>query len=270
MTDKAREARFTLGYGIYGWVAMTGNAEIINNLPKDSRFKPTEGIDDNVNSLICAPFKGKGQVIGLINAYRLDGEVFDESSYELLFSMASQVGMALENARLFEETKTLAITDGMTSLYNHRYFTERLNEEFERAQRYKRDISLIMIDIDFFKKYNDAHGHPKGDMVLKDFSETAKRVLRDSDVFARYGGEEFVIILVETASDVAVEVAEKLRKAVESKDFEGGESQPGGRVTISLGVASYTDGMESADYLVKKADNALYRAKEDGRNRVCT
>ncbi len=270
MTDKAREARFTLGDGIYGWVAMTGNAEIINNLPKDSRFKPTEGIDDNVNSLICAPFKGKGQVIGLINAYRLDGEVFDESSYELLFSMASQVGMALENARLFEETKTLAITDGMTSLYNYRYFTERLNEEFERAQRYKRDISLIMVDMDYFKKYNDAHGHPKGDILLKDFSEILQKVFRGSDVIARYGGEEFVIILNETANDVAIEVAEKLRKTVELKDFEGGDSQPGGRVTISLGVASYADGIKSADDLVKKADNALYRAKEEGRNRVCT
>ncbi len=270
MPDKAREARFTLGDGIYGWVAMTGNAEIINNLPKDSRFKPTEGIDDNVSSLICAPFKGKGQVIGLINAYRLDGEVFDESSYELLFSMASQVGMALENARLFEETKTLAITDGMTSLYNYRYFTERLCEEFERAKRYKRDISLIMIDIDFFKKYNDAHGHPKGDILLKDFSEILRKTLRDSDILARYGGEEFVIILNETANDVAVEVAEKLRKAVELKDFEGGESQPVGRVTISLGVASYADGMKSTDDLVKNADNALYRAKEEGRNRVCT
>lgn len=269
MPDKARETKFTLGEGIYGWIAMTGNAEVINDLPKHPRFKPTEGIDGDVSSLICAPFKGKGQVIGLINAYRLDGEVFDESSYELLFSMASQVGMALENARLFEETKTLAITDGMTSLYNYRYFTERLNEEFERAKRYKRDISLIMADMDYFKKYNDAHGHPKGDMLLKDFSGILQKVLRDSDIIARYGGEEFVIILTETANDVAVEVAEKLRKTVELKDFEGGESQPGGRVTISLGVASYADWMKSADDLVKNADNALYRAKEEGRNRVC-
>ena len=270
MPDKAKEARFILGEGIYGWVAMTGNAEIINNLSKDSRFKPTDGIDDNSSSLICAPFKGKGQVIGVINAYRLDGEDFDESSYKLLFSMASQVGMALENARLFEETRALAITDGMTSLYNYRYFREHLDNEFERVKRYKRDISLIMIDVDFFKKYNDAHGHPKGDMLLKEFSEILKHVIRASDISARYGGEEFVVILIETAKDVAVEVAEKIRRAVELKDFEGGESQPGGRVTISLGIASYTDGTDSPDDLVKNADNALYRAKEEGRNRVCT
>lgn len=269
MSDKARESRFKLGEGIYGRIAMTGSAELINNLPENRRFKPTEGIDDDVYSLICAPFKGRGQVIGLINTYRLGGEVFNESSYELLMSTANQIGMALENARLFEKAKILAITDGMTSLYNYRYFTERLNEEFERAKRYKRDISLIMADMDYFKKYNDAHGHPKGDMLLKDFSEILKKVFRDSDIIARYGGEEFVIILIETAVDVAVEVAEKLRIAVESSNFYGRETQPGGRVTISLGVASYTDEIKSADDLVKIADNALYRAKEEGRNRVC-
>lgn len=270
MSDKAKDAKFKMGEGLYGWIAKTGNAEIINNLPTHPRFKPTEGIDDDVSSLICAPFKGRGEVFGLINAYRLGGEVFSDSSYELLISTSIQVGMALENARLFEKTNILAITDGMTSLYNYRYFLERLNKEFTRAKRYKNDFSLIMADIDYFKKYNDAHGHPKGDALLRDFSDILKRVFRDSDVVARYGGEEFVVILMETDKDIAVDIAEKLRKAVELKDFEGGYSQPGGRITVSLGVASYTDELKSADDIVKNADNALYRAKEEGRNRVCT
>lgn len=268
MPDKAREARFKLGEGIYGRVAVTGNPEVINNPSKHPMFQPTEGLDDDVSSLICAPFKGRGQIIGVINAYRLGGEAFDDLSYELMIAAANQIGVALENARLFEETRILAITDGMTSLYNYRHFTERLNEEFERARRYKRDFSLIMIDIDFFKKYNDTHGHPNGDKLLREFSGILKRIMRHSDFIARYGGEEFVVILPETGKEMAVEAAEKIRKWIESEDFEGGETQPGGRVTVSLGVASYSEALKSADDLVKSADNALYRAKEEGRNRV--
>lgn len=267
--DRAREARFKMGEGVYGLIAVTGLGEVLNDLPRHPSFKPTEGLDDDVSSLICAPFKGRGQVIGLLNAYRVGGDAFDEASYELLITTAGQIGIALENARLFEETKTLAITDGMTSLFNYRYFRERLNEEFERERRYKRELSLIMIDIDFFKKYNDLNGHPKGDKLLKDFSAILKNIFRSSDIVARYGGEEFIIILPETTKERAVEIAERLRKEVEATDFEGGKTQPDGRVTISLGVTCYSEGLKSADDLVKSADNLLYRAKEEGRNRVC-
>src|SRR4030065_163537 len=155
-----------------------------------------------------------------------------------------------------------------SSLYNHRYFRVRFKVELERANRYKRPISLIMIDIDFFKHYNDAHGHPQGDEVLKSFSVILKKTIRDSDIACRYGGEEFAIILPETGGELAFAAAERVRKAIETNDFPGGETQPCGRGTVSMGVSSYTEGM-SADELLKSADNALYRAKEEGRNRVC-
>lgn len=203
----------------------------------------------------------------MINAYRVR-EVFDEPSFELLIAAAGQIGMALENARLFEETKILSITDGVTSLYNHRYFRERLEEEFERAKRYKRPLSLIMIDLDFFKKYNDTNGHPKGDELLRNIAEIFKREARKSDIVARYGGEEFVIILPETLKETSVVMAERLRKEIESTVFKGGETQPGGRVTISLGISSY-DGSGTIEEFIKRADDALYCAKKDGRNRVC-
>lgn len=267
--DKAGQARFKLGEGVYGMIAVIGIAEMMNNLSEHPNFKPTEGLDNDISSLICAPFKGRGRVIGLLNAYRVGGEAFDEASYELLLATASQVGVALENAMLFEETKILAITDGLTLLFNRRYFTERLNEEFERARRYKRDISLVLIDIDHFKKYNDANGHPEGDKLLKDFSMIAKKIFRSSDIISRYGGEEFVVILPETSREMAYTIAERLRKEIESTDFVGGKTQPGGRVTISLGVTSGYEGLSFADDLVKQADNLLYRAKEEGRNRTC-
>ena len=268
MPEKAMDIRVRLGEGVYGRVALTGQAEIVNDVANQSRFTLTEGLDDDISSIICSPFKGKDRVLGLLNAYRLEGGVFTEADLELLAAVSSQVGMALENARLFQEVKTLAITDGMTSLYNHRYFRERFKVELERANRYKRPISLIMIDIDFFKHYNDAHGHPQGDEVLKSFSVILKKTIRDSDIACRYGGEEFAIILPETGGELAFAAAERVRKAIETNDFPGGETQPCGRVTVSMGVSSYTEGM-SADELLKSADNALYRAKEEGRNRVC-
>jgi len=269
INEKVKEVRYKVGEGVYGLVALTGQAEIINDLPRHPRFKPIQGFDDDASSLICAPFKGKDKVIGIINGYRLGEEKFDEASFELLVTVATQVGMALENVRLFEETKVLSITDGMTSLYNYRYFMEHLNEEFERAKRYKRSLSVIMVDVDFFKKYNDANGHPKGDELLRKVAEIFKRTARISDTVARYGGEEFVVILPETCGEMAFGMAERLRKEVEANDFEGGKTQPGGRVTISLGVASYPEVTDSCEGIIKCADDALYRAKEEGRNRAC-
>lgn len=268
MPERAMDIRVRLGEGVYGRAALTGQAEIVNDVANQSRFTPIEGLDDGISSIICAPFKGRDQVLGLLNAYRLEGGVFNESDLELLTAVSSQVGIALENARLFHETKTLAITDGMTSLYNHRYFQERLKEEFERADRYKRPLSLVMMDIDFFKHYNDAHGHPQGDELLKSFSAILRKTIRDSDIASRYGGEEFVVILPETGGELAFIAAERVRKAIEANDFPGGETQPGGKVTVSMGVSSYTDGM-SANELLQSADKALYLAKEEGRNRVC-
>ncbi|OGL40280.1 MAG: hypothetical protein A2042_02470 [Candidatus Schekmanbacteria bacterium GWA2_38_11] len=270
MNKKAMEIRCKVGEGVYGWTVLTGHAEVINDVSKHSRFKPIQGLDDDIGYLICAPFKGRDQVIGVINAYRLGREEpFDKASFDLLTAVATQVGITLENVRLFEETKTLSITDSMTSLYNYRYFMECLNEEFERAKRYKRPLSLIMIDIDFFKQYNDAHGHPKGDELLRNIAEIFKKTMRKSDTVARYGGEEFTVILPETGKEMAFTMAERLRKEVEANDFECAETQPSGRLTISLGVASYSEESESFEEVIKRADNALYRAKEEGRNRAC-
>jgi diguanylate cyclase (GGDEF)-like protein len=169
-----------------------------------------------------------------------------------------------------EEIKALAITDGVTSLYNQRYFMERLNEEFERVRRYKRNLSLIMIDIDHFKKYNDIHEHPKGNEILKDVAEILNTTVRQSDTVARYTEEKFIIVLPETGIDYATALAERLRREVEFYDFPDSEIQPSGRITISLGVASYREDLKSIDDLIKNAGAALYRAKEAGRNRVCT
>jgi diguanylate cyclase (GGDEF)-like protein len=162
----------------------------------------------------------------------------------------------------------LAITDGLTQLYNHRYFHERLESEVERSNRTGLPLSLLMIDVDHFKHYNDLNGHPAGDTVLRKVARILSEGRRLNDVVARYGGEEFTILLVDTPTDAAAQLAENLRQRVAEEEFANGEAQPMGRLTISLGVASYPHSAVSAVELVEAADVALYRAKGGGRNRV--
>ena len=168
----------------------------------------------------------------------------------------------------YEIAATQACTDPMTGLYNPRYLWHTLDRELERAGRYGRLCSLMMLDIDFFKNYNDRHGHLLGDEVLKMSAEIFRQNLRNTDITARYGGEEFLVIMPETGKDLAFLVGEKLRKSFESYPFPHEETQPGGRLTISIGIATFPGDSDKARSLVDKADKALYRAKEGGRNRV--
>ncbi|MCH6559510.1 diguanylate cyclase [candidate division KSB1 bacterium] len=174
----------------------------------------------------------------------------------------------IELQRTKEELRQLAITDGLTGLYNYRYFKEQLLQELKRAQRHSLDISVVMIDIDHFKQYNDKNGHPAGDVVLKDIARLLRDNIRNIDLAARYGGEEFSLILIETDKPSAKIVSEKIRKLVEDYGFAYESSQPDGKLTISTGVATFPEDGEDFDTLVSKADQRLYRAKEAGRNLI--
>lgn len=165
--------------------------------------------------------------------------------------------------------ESLATTDGLTGLFNHRYFYTKLEEEISRAIRYSNPLSIVMIDIDHFKQYNDTWGHISGDIILKMFSETLRMHSRDTDVVARYGGEEFAIILPESDLVTALAVAERIRSTIQSTRYPKAESQPGGRLSASFGVAVH-DGMGSCKEFVELADKALYLAKQNGRDRIMT
>jgi diguanylate cyclase (GGDEF)-like protein len=175
-----------------------------------------------------------------------------------------RIQKALEHAR----TRRLASTDGLTEVYNHRTFQERLSQEIARADRYRRPLSVLMIDVDHFKVYNDTCGHPQGDIVLQDLARLLREMSRTSDTVARYGGEEFALILPETDSVGAQKIAQRLREQVEGYAFPGKEIMPGGTLTISIGVATHAPA-GSKDALLQAADTALYTAKREGRNRVC-
>jgi len=198
----------------------------------------------------------------------------DSSVVELLREASFQQAILIADLRKKKEAlKKLVITDGLTGLYNHRHFQQRLQDECDRARRYSYKLSLIMIDIDNFKHYNDTYGHPAGDKVLLQVAEILSDKARQSDIVARYGGEEFAILCHSSLADT-VGVAERLRLDIEAAEFWGQEQQPllvgqsHGSLTICLGVAAFGTSMKDPGDLVELADKKLYQAKKAGRNRV--
>jgi diguanylate cyclase (GGDEF)-like protein len=180
--------------------------------------------------------------------------------------LAIAAAESVARTRLFEHVEKLATTDGLTGLLNRRTFNAQLALRLREAQRYRRHLSLLLVDIDHFKKVNDTHGHPAGDAVLRGVAAIAASQARETDMVARYGGEELALVLPETDSAGARAIAERLRSAVASADHATDKGHL--RVTISLGIATWPGDGAAAEELIEAADKALYRAKQAGRNRV--
>jgi diguanylate cyclase (GGDEF)-like protein len=207
---------------------------------------------------IVIPLKAVNRVVGLLSLYTEQGTEVGEDLQQFLDSLGSLIGIAVNNSRHYEEIKTVSLHDPLTGLANRRFLEIQLEKCFGAAKRYQEKLSLVMLDIDHFKEYNDTHGHQAGDRLLTRLAEVLLREMRDSDYVFRYGGEEFLCMFPETGLATAGEAAERLRMAVEAETD----------VTISLGVATFTGDMPDKETLVRKADEALYRAKQEGRNRV--
>lgn len=255
--------KIRVGEGVAGTVLKTGNSIIVNEGHKDPLFKNFDTkYESTVRNLISVPLKIKERITGVINGVnKSEEQMFTDEDQRLLEALAQQAAMAVEHARLYE----LAITDGLTKLFIHRYFQARLDEEMIRAKRYHTACSLILFDIDHFKKFNDTYGHQQGDIVLIEVARLIKDAVRDTiDIPARYGGEEFAIILPETDAKGALLVAERLRKTIEAHEFPGQDQAL--KVTVSLGIASFPDHASVKNILIKKADVTLYKCKENGRN----
>ena len=173
-----------------------------------------------------------------------------------------------ELGTLNKKFRELAIRDGLTGLFNHRHGEDRLADEVDRARKFNRNLSLLFIDLDNFKFFNDKHGHLAGDEVLHSLGKLMSGATRDSDTLARWGGEEFIIIAPETNEQQACQLAETIRKLVAEYAFPHADQQPLGHVSLSIGVATMSDGIANAEQLLKLADKAVYRAKESGRDRT--
>ncbi|MBI2561149.1 MAG: sensor domain-containing diguanylate cyclase [candidate division NC10 bacterium] len=258
-----------LGEGISGLVAQTGQAMLVPDASAESRFLEQECFPQQHGSFICVPLRIKGrEVIGVLNAQKPEPHGFSLGDMDLFQAVANQVAAALENAQLYQRTKELSARDDLTGLFNRRHFFENLEKEIQRARRYRRVFSLLMLDLDDFKGYNDSHGHLRGDEALKEVARLLLANSRRADVVGRFGGEEFVVLLPEINKQGAAVVAEKMRAAVEQYAFFGRESQPGGRLTVTLGLVTYPVDSEEGLELVDLADRALYAGKQQGGNRV--
>ncbi|HZB04123.1 MAG TPA: diguanylate cyclase [Actinomycetota bacterium] len=236
-------------------------------IPRDP-VTAAEPVEPSASTAIAVPLVRGDRTMGVIALYgRPTPEPFGEGDVETLSSFAAQASVAIENVLLHQETEQLSITDGLTGVWNRRYLELSLRKEIERASRFSRPLSVLMIDIDRFKDVNDRFGHPRGDGVLVEVTRRIMGTIRTQiDFVSRYGGEEFVVVLPETPCDGGKVVAEKIRAAVRDHPFVGDGTHL--TITVSVGVSAYPlDGLTAED-IIRAADEAMYRAKRAGRDRV--
>jgi diguanylate cyclase (GGDEF)-like protein len=247
------------------WVASQREAR---HLPDTAQEASLAGLDlpDMVRSLILLPLVIREELLGSLLVFSAQAKAFDARDLENLKTLANQLVIGMEKTSLYERVQKLSVTDGLTGLYVHRYLLQRLEEEIRRSARYSSSLSLLMLDIDFFKNANDRFGHLAGDEVLKRVAGILKRQVDGLDLVARYGGEEFAVILPDQGQAQALRKAEAIRAAVEAEPFRFQEEDL--RVTISGGAASFPDQARTHKGLLELADKALYRSKAEGRNRV--
>jgi diguanylate cyclase (GGDEF)-like protein len=223
---------------------------------------------DDLSSHAAIWLRAGDSIFGVLAVASSDPRVLSTVELERLQVISNQASLALQNALLHEELERLSVTDRLTELYNHGYFQQRLEEELGRAARFGHTLSLIMIDIDDFKEFNDSYGHPRGDRVLQAVSEQIRANLREMDVAARYGGEEFVVVLPETDTEGAAQVAERIRIAVAATPLGTADGAAPVHKTVSVGVATYPVHASTQGRLIEAADKAMYVAKREGKNKV--
>jgi diguanylate cyclase (GGDEF)-like protein len=218
---------------------------------------------------VLSPLYQNEELIGLVGlGANFKDEEYTQDQLDTLGILSNMLAVAISNATMYENIRQMSYTDAMTGLHNYRYFELRLKEEIARARREGTHISLLILDVDYFKNYNDTLGHPAGDEVLRKVGKILQSSVRDNDIVARYGGEEFAIILSGAEKNGAVKLAERIREKVEEAAFYKEEIQPNNKLTISLGVATFPDDALNEEELVHNADKALYQAKNAGRNKV--
>lgn len=257
-----------LGEGVSGYVAEMGEPLLIEDIRRDPRFDPRiESRYYGNHSLLSIPLIVQGATRGVLNMNdKESGRPFTQTDLELAVLLSSQAAVAIDNAYLYEQLRMLAATDSLTRLYNHRHFMTRLDAAIKHGRRHGRPLSILMMDLDHFKRVNDTYGHQQGDRVLQAFASILKRTAREEDTLARYGGEEFAAILPDTSLRGAMRLGERIRNRVRDLEFE--HSGGSFHVTVSVGAAELSDGVRAAEDFAAFADEALYRAKEAGRDRV--
>lgn len=237
------------------FIIMTSHASVENSVA---------ALKKGAFDYIIKPFEDLDVIVDTTNRAIANLTAIRKQQY-LLNTLSRQ---NVELGDLNKKFREMAIRDGLTGLFNHRHTQERLSEEFARARRFQRELSILFMDVDNFKFYNDTHGHQAGDVILEKIGKLMTKVSRESDVVSRWGGEEFIIIAAETNKKQACALAEKIRLLIAGHDFPHAAEQPLGKISLSIGVSTISEVTKYAEDLVRLADNAVYYAKDHGRNRT--
>lgn len=254
--------------GITRWVLLEGQAVHVPDVGADSRYHPSIDSLPGLRTAAClaVPLRVRDTTLGVLVAVnRIDASPFHDRHLRVLSLLANQTAIAIENGKLYRRAEQLAVTDDLTQVYNYRFLKMGLRREVKRAARFNQKFSILMIDVDNLKKYNDKHGHLRGSEVLRLIAQILVREARSIDLVAKYGGDEFVAILPQTSREGACVLADRVKIAVAAAAFPMAEP---GTITVSLGVATYPDNGITAGGILESADIALYAAKQSGKNRV--
>ncbi|GFO68070.1 GGDEF domain-containing protein [Geomonas limicola] len=267
--DFIKKERWTVASGgLTDQVLKAGEISFIEDTAKISFFKNPIALNEGIRSLVCVPLVFQSRIMGILYLDDFEPRQFDRDKLNLLSILASFAAMAIHNATLHKRTKLMAITDSLTGLHNHRYFKQFFKQEMGRARRYHKPFSIIMMDVDDFKSFNDSFGHAVGDELLTVMGAVILETIRGVDVAFRYGGEEFIVLLPETRLEKAILAAERLRAAVQAGTANKLAGSRGRGVTVSIGVASYPENADKMDELFNIVDSLLYQAKRCGKNKV--
>lgn len=269
--ERLKGLRLKRGQGIAGWAAQSGKPLLIDDLRREQRFSDRVEMDPTfeTRSVLCVPVRSKDHVLGVIELLNGPEEnAFTQADLQILATISDYAAIAIENARNFKRISELVITDELTGLYNDRHLHALLEEEIERVRRFGGRLSLIFIDLDYFKKVNDRHGHVVGSRTLNKVGQLIKSNMRKICKPARYGGDEFVIILPNTDKAGAMTAAKRLLAILRSHMFHDDDGKVF-KLTASFGVATLPDDAQTKDDLIHLADKAMYRVKETTRDGVC-
>jgi diguanylate cyclase (GGDEF)-like protein len=267
---KIGKERIRPGEGIAGWVARERVPVIVPDVSKDPRFNSLKDAKTGfrTRSIMCVPIQNKDNILGVLEIVnKTNDEPFTKDDLALILRIVDHAAIAIERSTLYQKMAELSVTDDLTKLFNTRYLNRTLEMEIARAARHHTSLSLIFMDVDYFKHINDNYGHLVGSKLLVEIGQLLLKNLRTVDIVARYGGDEFVMVLPQTTPKNAIQIAERIRKGVERNVFlkKDGYSF---KITASFGIASYPERAKSKDDLLKLADEAMYRVKNQTRNGV--